>query len=209
MNQQDKTFKHSEPWPEVGPQGINVAVFDEKYAALRTCVLEYLNAIQFADNGSYDNEPSKGMRIIADVWHACEQGYFFMTPEQQAVTWRWIVACLFVNEQADINGKIAVKGADGKEEEAVLYVGENGGMTIYPAAVRLSLSRHIDELALEKYGAEEGYRMAASMYMTMTNISESGVLELSDEGREMLCGLHNFYIDKLNAEGVPEAPVIH
>ncbi|STY91676.1 hypothetical protein [Leclercia adecarboxylata] len=71
--------------------------------------------------------------------------------------WRWIIACLFLLEQAEANGTVEVANEDGGTDLAVIYSGKNGGMAVYPASERMSLATHIEGIAIQKYGAVTGW----------------------------------------------------
>ncbi|EBI5827182.1 antA/AntB antirepressor family protein [Salmonella enterica] len=63
-------------------------------------------------------------------------------------------------------------------------------------------------IAIEKYGSEEGLKLAIRMYREMTDVRD-GKLCLSAFGRESFTMLHDDYIWMLQTEGMPDAPVMH
>ena len=184
---------------EATPDGIRFGHFLTGYRA----------AIRQLDGGQSDDDLPAGFRIIAAVWDGVAAGYFTPTDEQKAVLWRWIVSALFIIEQRQTNGTVGVENEDGGTDRATIYQGEHGGISVYPSSERCSLANHIEGLALEKYGAERGYPMAVNIYQTMVESVPGEGLRLSNEGRKGLAMLHDGFIEMLNTEGVPDAPVTH
>ena len=169
----------------------------------------YRAAIRQLDAGQSDDDLPAGLRTVAAVWQGEVAGYFTPTDEQKAVLWRWIVSAVFIIEQRQTNGTVDVENEDGGTDRATIYQGEHGGIAVYPATERFSLASHIEGLALEKCGAEQGYLMAVNIYQTMVEAVPGEGLRLSDEGRKGLAMLHDGFIEMLNTEGVPDAPVAH
>ncbi len=184
---------------EATPNGIRSGHFLTGYRA----------AIRQLDAGQSDDDLPAGLRIIAAIWGGVAAGYFKPTDEQKAFLWRWIVAALFIIEQRQTNGTVDVENEDGGTDRATIYRGEHGGIAVYPSSERCSLANHIEGLALEKYGAERGYPMAVNIYQTMVEAVPGEGMRLSDEGRKGLAMLHDGFIEMLNTEGVPDAPVAH
>ncbi|WP_083615865.1 hypothetical protein [Pantoea sp. 1.19] len=169
----------------------------------------YRTAIRKLDAGDSDGDLFTGLRAISLIWEAERLGYFTPTGEQWAETWRWVVAALFIIEQRETYSTIEVKNEQGGTDTATIYAGEHGAIAVYPAAERFSLANHIEGLALEKYGAEAGYPLAVGIYKTMTEAIPGKGLRLSEQGRMALAMLHDGFIEMLNSEGVPDAPVKH
>ncbi len=194
---------------EATPDGINIMVMNNDGIWQHSRVLGYSAAIRQLDDGGYDRDLATGMRIIAEIWEAEEKGYFATSNKQSAIVWRWLVACLFIVEQQERNGTVDIPNEDGGTDRAVKYVGKHGGISIYPATERFSLASHVEALAIERYGAEMGLSMAVQMYQSMTETVPGKGLRLSQFGREGLAMLHDDFIEMLNTEGIPAAPVAH
>jgi len=170
----------------------------------------YTTAIRQLDTGRFDTSLCDGLRLVAEIQLGETRGWFSPTDEQMALTWRWIVSCLFICEQQRANGTVEVANEDGGTDQAVIYAGEQGGLSIYSATERFSLASHIEVLAIEKYGVETGLPLAVKMYQGMTEVDPcSGSLRLSQMGREGLAMLHDGFIEMLNTEGMPAAPIAH
>lgn len=185
--------------PEATPDGIRFGLILTGYRA----------AIRQLDTGHSDNNLPAGLRTIAAIWEGVATGHFMPTDEQRAVLWRWGVAALFIIDQRQANGTVDAKNEDGSTDYATIYQGEHGGIAVYPSTERFSLANHIEGLALEKYGAAQGYPMAVNIYQTMVEAVPGEGMRLSDEGREGLAMLHDGFIEMLNTEGVPDAPMAH
>lgn len=172
-------------------------------------LIGYSSAIRQLDAGHSDNDLPAGLRTIAAIWQGEASGYFRAKDEQKASLWRWIVAALFIIEQRQNNGTVDVKNEGGGTDRATVYHGEHGGISVYPSTERFSLANHVEGLALEKYGAAQGYPMAINIYQTMVEAVPGEGLRLSDEGRKGLAMLHDGFIEMLNTEGMPAAPTAH
>lgn len=170
----------------------------------------YTTAIRQLDSGRFDTSLSDGLRLAAEIQLGNNRGWFRPTDEQMALTWRWIVACLFICEQRRENGTVDVTNEEGGVDRAVIYAREQGGLSVYPATERFSLANHIEGLAIEKYGVETGLPLALKMYQGMTEVDPfGGALRLSQMGREWLAMLHDGFIETLLEEGIPPAPTEH
>lgn len=194
---------------EATPDGINTMICNSEGGYQHTKLVGYSSVIRYLDSGKCDNDLPEGLRTIATIQDAVRLGYFTPTGEQTAILWRWIVSALFIIEQRQANGSVEVDNEDGGTERATIYQGECGGIAVYPATERLSLANHVEGLALEKYGADKGYPIAVNIYQTMVEALPGAGLRLSDEGRKGLAILHDGFIDMLNTEGMPAAPVAH
>ncbi|MFT2793597.1 hypothetical protein ACMV5I_26560 [Serratia sp. T13T92] len=195
---------------EATPDGITFTAQNDEGTFQQPRLLGYSSAIRQLDRGEFDKSLSDGLRVVAEIQQADINGWFNPSNEQMAIVWRWIVACLFICEQWDKNGTVDVESEGGGADRAVVYVGEHGGIVVYPATERFSLANHIEGLAIEKYGAEEGLLLAIKMYQGMTEADpDGGQLRLSQMGREGLTMLHDGFIETLNTEGIPPAPTAH
>lgn len=171
-------------------------------------LLGYSVVIRHLDTGRYDGDLLTGMQIIAGIWEAEEKGCYPFTDEQRMIVWRWVVAALFITEQRKQNGTVEVDQGDGTIATAVRYVGEHGGIVVYPATERFSLANNVESVAFEKYTHDRPQLKAAQMYQQMVSV-ENGLMCLSAWGREGLALLHDSFIEMLNTEGMPAAPVAH
>ncbi|HCI5779680.1 TPA: hypothetical protein NPO56_001376 [Klebsiella quasipneumoniae subsp. quasipneumoniae] len=170
----------------------------------------YSAAIRQLDGGQFDDSLTAGLRVVSQIQQGATYGWFHPTVEQNALIWRWIIATLFVLEQKEANGTVDVANGESSAERAVIYAGKNGGMTIYPFSVRMSLATHIEGPAIEKYGLEAGLSLVVKMYQDMTEVNPcSRALRLSQIGREGLAMFHDGFIEMLNTEGMPVALITH
>lgn len=194
---------------EATPCGINFVEKNADGLYQHTRMLGYSGAIRQLDNGAFDDDLPRGMYVVAELWAAERKGYFTPSSEQAALIWRWVVACLFILEQKDRNGTRDVPSEGGGYDRAAVYVGESGGLCVYPASERCSLANHVEGLALEKYGAGEGFLMAVRLYQTMVEVKPGKGMTLSETGREGLAMLHDGFINMLNNGDLPDEPVTH
>ncbi|EHI3195832.1 hypothetical protein J9Z47_003551 [Salmonella enterica] len=168
----------------------------------------YKTALRWLDDGVFDRETASGLRFAAALMDGEAHGYFRPDNEQKAVFWRWLVAVIFINEQREKNGVVKVPNGEGGADLATIYSGEKGALTVYPSGVRLSLATHVEGLSIERFGRVEGLKLALKMYMTMLTIRD-GDFCLSATGQEGFSILYDDYIEMLEAEGIPDAPVMH
>ncbi len=98
---------------------------------------------------------------------------------------------------------------EGGIDRAVIYRGTNGGMGIYPGPERFALANHVESIAIEKCGAEQGLLLALDMYKNMLTARPGYGFRLSEFGQEAFEMLHDGFIEELNKNGVPAAPVMH
>ena len=169
----------------------------------------YQVVISGLDNGRYDLRNSKGMRMLACIWEAAMAGWITLTAEKQLTLWRWLVATVFINEEKDKNGMVEVPNGDGGVDIAVIYSGKKGNLSIYPGPLRFSLANHVESIAIEKYGVCEGSALALHMYQDMVIPDPGCGFRMSPFGRKGLEMLHDDYIGEINANGMPEMPVMH
>lgn len=175
-----------------------------------TLLLPWHEAVRLLDSGEFDDSLADGLQMMTQLHKAIACGWFAPTSEQHALMWRWVIACLFVLEQAEANGTLEVVNDDGGTDLAVIYSGNNGGIAIYPTSVRISLATHIEGIAIEKYGAATGLERAVLLYQGLAEASPAGgPLSLSQWGRNALAMLHDDFIKMLNTEGMPAEPTAH
>lgn len=169
----------------------------------------YSAAIRQLDEGHYDHCLSDGLRVVSEIAQASKKGWFKQSDEQAVIVWRWLVSCLFIDEQLEQHGTIDATKLDGRVEKAAVYRGQYGGIVIYPATERFALANNIEGLACEKFGAD-AHRQAVMIYQSMTEADpDGGNLRLSQWGRDSMALLHDGFIEMLNTEGMPAAPVAH
>ncbi|EBW8860934.1 hypothetical protein BXD91_19330 [Salmonella enterica subsp. enterica serovar Muenchen] len=193
---------------EATPDGINLVRITEAGWSVHVKLVGWKTIIRWLDEGHYDRELADGARLIAALQYGKVRGYVRLTNEQEAVIWRWLVTYLFIGEQQEKNGVVEIPDDEGSTDLATLYVGEYGALSVYPSGVRLSMATHVEGIAIEKYGREEGLKFAVQMYTKMTDVRD-GKLCLSAFGRESFTMLHDDYIRMLQTEGIPDAPVMH
>lgn len=192
--------------PVATPDGIRLTVAEPA----GTLLLSWHEAVHQLDSGQFDDSLADGLQMIAQLQWAISYGWFAPGHEQSALMWRWIIACLFLLEQAEANGTVEVANEDGGTDLAVIYSGKNGGMAVYPASERMSLATHIEGIAIQKYGAVTGLERAILLYEGMAEVPPAGgPLRLSQWGREALTMLHDDFIRMVNTEGMPAEPTAH
>lgn len=148
--------------------------------------------IRRADAGEWDHLPSLGLRILAE-W---SEAHSKPSPVDTLAFYRWIVAHLFVAEQAEEHG-------------APVYVRYQVKMAISLGIERLAMANNIEGALIERFGKKTGVKNAISFYQRMISIDGSNTPRLSDFGRETLVELHDGFIQQVITHGLPSAPTAH
>ncbi|QLY02867.1 hypothetical protein HV243_10430 [Citrobacter sp. RHBSTW-00599] len=185
--------------PETTPNGIKIG----------SRIIGWSGAVKQFDGSRFDSRNSEGLRWLACIMEAVAAGWISLGAEKELILWRWLVATVFINEEKDKNGTIEIPNEDGGVDIAVIYSGKKGDLSIYPGPLRFSLANHVEGIAIEKYGAEEGPALALRMYKDMVIADPRYGFRMSPFGREGLEMLHDDYIGMINTNGMPEASVIH
>lgn len=172
-------------------------------------VIGYSAAIRELDNGRYDKHLADGMEILACIMEAVESNWITLNIEKELILWRWLLAAVFITEELEKNGTVDVPNDTGGVDTAVIYSSKHGAISVYPGPERFALANHIELGAIEKYGPEVGLQLALRMYQDMVIADEEFGFRLSALGREGLNLLHDSFIEHIQIEGVPEAPIMH
>lgn len=172
-------------------------------------IIGYSAAIRELDNGHYDKRLAEGMEILACIMEAVESNWITLNIEKQIIVWRWLLAAVFITEEREKNGIVDVPNDEGGVDTAVIYSGERGAISVYMGPERFALASHIEVGAIEKYGEEAGKQAALRMYQNMVVIDDECGFRLSAMGREGFNMLHDSFIEHIQIEGVPEAPIMH
>lgn len=185
--------------PEATPNGIKIG----------SRVIGWSSAVKQFDSSRFDSRNSEGLRCLACIMDAVTAGWVVLGDGKELILWRWLVATVFINEEKDKNGTVEVPNEGGGVDIAVIYSGKKGDLSIYPGPLRFSLANHVEGIAIEKYGIEEGSALALRMYQDMVVADPGYGFRMSPFGREGLEMLHDDYIGMINTNGMPEASVIH
>lgn len=172
-------------------------------------VIGYSSAIRELDNGRYDRNLSKGLDMLACIMEAVESNWIALNIEKQIIVWRWLVVTSFLSEEQEKNGTVEVPNDAGGVDTAVIYSGKSGAISVYPGPDRFALANHVEAIAIEKYGHEEGLPLALRMYQDMVEVHPDKGFVLSAFGREGLNLLHDSFIEQIQADGMPDMPVMH
>lgn len=172
-------------------------------------IMSYTEALKSLDAGQYDNDLLLGFELVLALSHGWKAGFYEPTSEQRLMLWRWIVSASFVQEQIDRNGTREVDNGEGGTDTAAIYVNGVSAITIYPLAERMMLVTHVEGIAFEQFGSEEGEDMAVRMYMDFINVQPEKGNRLSEKGREGLSILHDELIKSVKAGEFGAIPVIH
>ncbi|EDJ9086915.1 hypothetical protein GFI45_17920 [Salmonella enterica subsp. enterica] len=192
---------------EATPDGINLVRITEAGWSVHVKLVGWKTVIRWLDEGHYDRDLVDGVFLAAALLDGYANGYTRFTDEQMVTLWRWIVACLFILEQQEKNSVVEIPNDEGSTDLATVYVGEYGALSVYPAAVRVSLAVNVEGVALEKYGREEGLKLAIRMYREMTD--DGGEMCLSAFGRETFTKLHDETVWMIQNGWTPDAPVMY
>ncbi len=185
--------------PEATPNGIKIG----------NRVIGWSGAVKQFDGSRFDSRPSGGMRWLACILDAETSGWVILGVKKDLILWRWLVATVFLNEERDKNGTVEVPNEEGSVDIAVVYSGKCGDMSIYPGPLRFSLANHVESIAIEKYGIDEGSTLALRMYQDMVIADPECGFRMSAFGRKGLEMLHDDYIGMINTSGTPDMPVMH
>ncbi|MFV9217252.1 hypothetical protein [Enterobacter hormaechei] len=172
-------------------------------------VIGYSVAVRQLDNGNYDKRIPDGLELLACIMEGIESGWFNPGIEKEIILWRWMLVAVFITEEQEKNGTSEVANDSGGFDKAVIYSGQHGSISIYPAPERFALANHVEGIAIEKYGKELGQQMALRMYKGMLAEDEVQGLQLSQFGREGFNLLHDSFIEQIQKEGMPDMPVMH
>ena len=172
-------------------------------------VIGYSVAVRQLDNGNYDKRISDGLELLACIMEGIESGWFNPGIEKEIILWRWMLVAVFITEEQEKNGTSEVANDSGGFDKAVIYSGQHGSISIYPAPERFALANHVEGIAIEKYGQDLGQQMALRMYKGMLAEDEVQGLQLSQFGREGFNLLHDSFIEQIQKEGMPDMPVMH
>ncbi|CAM6362264.1 Uncharacterised protein [Enterobacter hormaechei] len=172
-------------------------------------VIGYSVAVRQLDNGNYDKRIPDGLELLACIMEGIESGWFNPGIEKEIILWRWMLVAVFITEEQEKNGTSEVANDSGGFDKAVIYSGQHGSISIYPAPERFALANHVEGIAIEKYGQELGQQMALRMYKGMLAEDEVQGLQLSQFGREGFNLLHDSFIEQIQKEGMPDMPVMH
>ncbi|SAR47678.1 2-polyprenylphenol hydroxylase related flavodoxin oxidoreductase [Klebsiella pneumoniae] len=168
-------------------------------------LIGYEDAVNRLDAGDYDDS-SAGFDIHLAVAEGGNCGYFDYTAQHNVTMWRWLIAAAFITEMKLKNGTTVITEPDGTSSQVAIY--SNGKVSI-PFTSFLSAWQWRTTLRgalIERYGPEQGAEKAIVFYQSMLDVD---VGELTPTGREILAGLHDCFIDDIEQNGLPEAPVAH
>ncbi|PHM22135.1 hypothetical protein [Xenorhabdus ehlersii] len=174
-----------------------------------TEIVGYVEALKSLDAGQYDRDLLLGFDLVLAVSHGWKAGFYAPSNEQRLMLWRWIVSASFVQEQIDRNGTREVDNGQGGTDTTAIYVNGTAAITVYPLAERLMLANHVEGIAFEQFGSEEGADMAVRMYMDFVNSQPESGNWLSKKGREGLSILHDELIKAVESGEFNTMPVIH
>ncbi|MGR7527391.1 hypothetical protein [Klebsiella aerogenes] len=172
-------------------------------------VVEPETIIKRLDSGEFDSDLVNGLSHVASLWNGKHSGCFVLSSEQNMALWRWVVAAVYVGEMFDANGAVEVKNERGMPEDTTFYIGEQGGIIIYPCSERFALANNVESLAYEIFPANKAHEMASAIYRSMIDISPVTGVDVSEEGLKGMALLHDSFIETLKTEGIPAAPVAH
>ncbi|HEM8291644.1 TPA: hypothetical protein ACGBIO_000773 [Providencia rettgeri] len=174
-----------------------------------TQTVSYESAITALDNGLYDRDLPLGFSLVGSIADSWMAEIFTPTTEQRVILFRWIVSSLFVQEQTAQNGTRLIENSQGEQELAAMYISDKGAITIYPASERMLLATHIESVAFQKYGKQQGSEMIINMYFKFIDQSVEKSGKLTEVAQQELVFLHDELIDSFNTPEFNSTPVIH
>lgn len=171
--------------------------------------VSYESAITALDNGLYDRDLPLGFLLVGSIADSWMAEIFTPTTEQRVILFRWIVSSLFVQEQTAQNGTRLIENSKGEQELAAMYISDKGAITIYPSSERILLATHIESVAFQKYGKQQGSEMIINMYFKFIDQSVEKSGKLTEVAQQELAFLHDELIDSFNTPEFNSIPVIH
>ncbi|MDC9588771.1 hypothetical protein PSI23_05430 [Xenorhabdus sp. XENO-10] len=195
---------HTETTFDYGKYGVIVIT-----EAANTEIVGYVEALKSLDAGQYDRDLLQGFELAATISLGWQAGFYEPAHEQLLMLWRWLVSASFVQEQIDRNGTREVDNGQGGTDTAAIYINGAAAITVYPFAERLMLATHIEGIAFEQCGSEEGADMAVRMYMDFINTQPEKGNWLSEKGREGLSTLHDDLIKAVESGEFDSMPIFH
>lgn len=174
-----------------------------------TQTVSYESAITALDNGMYDGDLPLGFLLIGSIADSWTSKIFIPSAEQRVILFRWIVSSAFVQAQIAQNGTRLIENSQGEKELAAMYISDKGAITIYPASERMLLATHIESVALQKYGKQQGSEMIINMYFEFIDRSTENSGKLTEKALKELAFLHDELIDAFNTHESNSTPVIH
>ncbi|MDC9591351.1 hypothetical protein PSI23_19175 [Xenorhabdus sp. XENO-10] len=177
--------------------------------AANTEIVGYVEALKSLDAGQYDRDLLLGFELAVAILYGWKAGFYEPTSEQSVMLWRWIASASFVREQIDRNGTREVDNGEGGTDTAAIYLNGASAIAVYPLAERMMLTTHVEGIAFEQFGSEEGADMAVRMYMDFINMQPEKGNWLSEKGREGLSILHDELIKAVESGEFNTMPIIH
>ena len=191
---------------EATPHGVNIMTRNDAGGYEQFALISYESAVNRLDAGEYDDTPNIGYAIHFAVADGGARGWFDFTAQHNVTMWRWLIAATFVSEMKRENGTTTVTEPDGSASQVAIYSNGKAGIVVYPFAERLAMANNIEGALIERYGPEQGTEKAIVFYQSMLDVDAG---ELMPAGREILAELHDSFIDDIEQNGLPEAPVAH
>ncbi|HDU7917431.1 TPA: hypothetical protein RGH07_002305 [Serratia marcescens] len=163
-------------------------------------VITYSDAVKQLDSGKFDGNLIGGLSIVSAIHQGGIKGWYQPNDEQMMLVWRWTIACLFILE-LEQKRDFTLEATHGIEEHAALYASNQGDMFVYPSSERFSLAAFIEDMAIDKFGYQQGIKMAMMIYGGMTeNSSKGGGLILSQWGKAIMGIIHDRFLEKEKKE---------
>lgn len=171
--------------------------------------ISYADALEALNDGSFDGDLLFGFELVLAICKGERDGFFNSTHQQLVILWRWIAAASFVMEQGDNNVIHKMDNGQGQIVTAAIYLNEHAALTVTAASERLLLADHVEGIAYENFGANDGAIMAVKMYKDFIDLEPKKGCLLSDRGREGLSILHDDLIRVIEASEFSDTVTIH
>lgn len=171
--------------------------------------ISYADALEALNSGSFDGDLLFGFELVLAICKGERDGFFNSTHQQLVILWRWIAAASFVMEQGDNNVIHKMDNGQGQIVTAAIYLNEHAALTVTAATERLLLADHVEGIAYENFGANDGAIMAVKMYKDFIDLEPKKGCRLSDRGREGLSILHDDLIRVIEASEFNDTVTIH
>ncbi|EPR1089485.1 TPA: hypothetical protein ACLFZ1_001440 [Serratia marcescens] len=163
-------------------------------------VITYSDAVKQLDSGKFDGNLIGGLSIVSAIHQGGIKGWYQPNDEQMMLVWRWTIACLFILE-LEQKRDFTLEATHGIEEHAAVYASNQGDKFVYPSSERFSLAAFIEDMAIDKFGYQQGIKMAMMIYGGMTeNSSKGGGLILSQWGKAIMGIIHDRFLEKEKKE---------
>lgn len=177
---------------EATPDGVNVMARNDYNLYEHLALIPFVSIPERLNAGEWDDMPILALRLSAEYLVAGDsQKILFSYPDRMQV-YRWIVAFVFIEHQASLDGEPIYTYTNGKDTVK---------MPLYPEAERLAIANNIEGALIGRFGAEQGMKNATLFYSGMLIADKDKPVRLSNFGLSTMKELHDLYLAEFLQNG--------